>query len=128
VPIYITGLREISGAYGKLERETRLGMRAKAREIAAPVQHTAEALAQAKITRIGRRWFKMRIGVTRTLIYVAPRQRGVKGRGPDPRRRGQQFANLLMDKAMEPALEQNEAKIEHAVDELLDHVIADFNR
>jgi hypothetical protein len=126
VPIYIQGLRETSAAYSKLERDTRAGLRAGLRDVAEPVRRTAEALSQARITRIGRKWWKMRVGVTRTLVYVAPRQRGITGRGPDPRRRPR-FADLLLERAMEPALEQNEAKVERAVDRLLDHVIDDFD-
>jgi hypothetical protein len=125
VPIYIRGLRDVSTAYSKLERDTRAGLRTGLRDIAEPVQHTAEALSQARIARIGRKWWKMRVGVTRTVVYVAPRQRGVNGRG-GPRRRPN-LADLLMDRAMEPALEQNEANVEQAVDRLLDHVIDDFN-
>lgn len=125
MPIYIRGLRETSAAYSKLERETNAGLRGGLRDIAEPVQRTAEALSQARIVRIGRKWWKMRVGVTRTVVYVAPGNRGVR-RHDDPRRR-EKFAGLLMEKAMEPALKQNEAKVERAVDRLLDHVIDDFN-
>jgi hypothetical protein len=125
VPVVVHGLREISAAYAKLERETRLGMRGTLRTAAEPVQHDAEALAQAKITRIGPRWWKMRVGVTRSLVYVAPRTRGVR-RGDDPRGRPN-LAKLLLERAMEPALEQNEGEVVRAVDRFLDHVVADFN-
>jgi hypothetical protein len=126
MPVVVTGLRELSAAYAKLARDTRLGWRKAERDIAEPVQRDAEALAQARITRIGRRWFKMRIGVTRSVVYVAPVQRGVKRKGDQWRRRPN-LADLLMDKAMEPALERNEAKVERAVEALLDKAIADFN-
>lgn len=127
MPIYVHGLREISGAYAKLERDTRAGLRTGLRDVAEPVRRDAEQLAQARIVRIGAKWFKMRVGVTRRVVYVAPRQRGVKKTGERWRRRPN-LADLLMDKAMEPALEQNEAKVEQAVDKVLDRVIADFNR
>lgn len=127
MPTVVYGLREIQGAYAKLERDTRLGMHGTLRDAAEPVQRGAEALSQARITRIGPRWWKMRVGVTRTLVYVAPRQRGIgKGKGADPRRR-RKFGDLLMERAMEPALEQNETQVEQLIDRFLDHVVADFN-
>lgn len=66
-------------------------------------------------------WWRMRVGVTTKLVYVAPVQRGVKVRGRDSRRR-LQFANLLMDRAMEPALERNQEAAVAAVDAALGHL------
>ena len=62
----------------------------------------------------------MRTGITTRLVYVAPVQRGVKGRG-----RGQRpkFGTLLMDRAMEPALEQNQHRIEADFDQMLDRLV-----
>jgi hypothetical protein len=132
VPTVVYGLREISAAYAKLERDTRAGMRKTLSDAAEPVQRSAEQLAQARISRIGNRWWKMRVGVTRTLVYVAPREKGIRGRKDDPRHRGSDtgppsFPGRLMDDAMEPALERNEAKVEQLIGRFLDHVVDDFN-
>ena len=75
----------------------------------------------------------MRVGLTKTTIYVAPRQRGVKVRGPDPRRRGwgtgpPSFADLMMDRAMEPALHRHEHEIVESLDHQLDVICDRFNR
>jgi hypothetical protein len=70
-------------------------------------------------------WSRMRVGVTRNLVYVAPRQKGTRGRGP---RRRPKFADLLMGRAMEPALERNTPGIERHFDQLLDQVADGFNR
>jgi hypothetical protein len=67
----------------------------------------------------------MRVGVTRNLVYVAPRQKGTRGRGP---RRRPNLADLLMSRAMEPALERHTGEIEQRFDELLGHVTDNFNR
>jgi hypothetical protein len=125
--VEVRGLRELQAAFAKADRETRLGLRGALREIAEPVRRDAETLATSSIPRIGPKWSKMRTGVTRKLVYVAPRQRGVKTRGADPRRRPN-LATLLMDRAMEPALESHEPALELAVDHMLDEVANDFNR
>jgi hypothetical protein len=69
----------------------------------------------------------MRVGVTQRLVYVAPRERGVKSRGPDPRGRPK-FATLMEARAMDPALERNEPMIERQVEALFDDLAADWNR
>lgn len=127
MPIYVRGYRELDLAYAKLERQTRTGFRLAMRDVAEPVRRDAESLAQGRISHIGGKWWKMRTGVTRRVVYVAPRQRGVKGTGPDPRRRPE-FAEYMLEKAMEPALNKNEFKITEAVDTVLEHVAMDFNR
>jgi hypothetical protein len=66
----------------------------------------------------------MRIGVTRTLVYVAPRQRGVRGQGP---KRRPNLADLMMSRAMEPALERHAGELEANVERMLDRVADQFN-
>jgi hypothetical protein len=104
----------------------RLGVRAGLRQVAEPVQRGAEELARANISKIGPRWSKMRVGVTRDLVYVAPRQRGTRGGGANPRRRPN-LAPLLMDRAMQPALDQHAGEIEARFEELLDRISDEFN-
>ena len=127
MPIYVTGLRELSADFAKLERETRLAFRASERHVAEPVQRDAQILAVDRIPRIGRRWWRMRIGVSHNVVYVAPVQRGVKTKGRAQLARPN-LANLLLDRAMEPALRQNEAEIERRLDDVLDRVNETFNR
>jgi hypothetical protein len=124
--IKVRGLRELQAAFAHADRESRLGLRHALRDVAEPVRSEAETLATSSIKRLGPKWGKMRVGITRTLVYVAPRQRGVKTRGPDPRRRPN-LATLLMDRAMEPALEHHEPELEQAVELMLDEVADGFN-
>jgi hypothetical protein len=128
VPVAVTGLRELNAAFALADRKTRLGVRAAQRSIADPIKLDAETLAQDEIRRIGLRWWRMRIGVTRTLVYVAPKERGVKSRrAGDPRRRPN-LAGLLMTRAMERALEAHRGELETNVERLLDRIADDFNR
>jgi hypothetical protein len=63
----------------------------------------------------------MRIGIGRSIVYVAPIERGAKSRG-DERKRRPKFGTKLMDEAMEPALERNRAVVETRLDRMLDEV------
>ena len=86
----------------------------------------AEQLGRSEITRITEPWARMRTGVTAKSVYVAPRQRGIKsGRGDDPRRRPK-FADLMMERALAPALERKAGAVEHGIEVMLDHVVEKF--
>jgi hypothetical protein len=135
--VHVKGLRELQQAFALAEREARLFVRAELRHVAEPIRAEAEQLALTSISGMGRnrksaKWGKMRVGVTRTLIYVAPRQRGrLTKQNPDRWGRGYykgDFGGRLMRVAMEPALEHHapdvEARMEHALDRMADH----FNR
>lgn len=122
--VHVKNWRSVNAAFAKADRESRLALKAKQRQLAVPVRITAEGLSRDKITRIGEKWSQMRIGVTRTVVYVAPKQRGAKGDSPRKRRN---LAPLLMERAMEPALEQHRPQIEQEVERVLDWVADDFN-
>jgi hypothetical protein len=134
VPIQVEGLHELQAALAKADRKVRLGVRTGLRQAAEPVQRGAEQLAMSEIRNMSKspRWSKMRVGVTRDLVYVAPRQKGTRGRGPARFRRGQGFAHppfsdILMDRAMQPALDRHIGEVEARLEELLDRISDDFN-
>lgn len=126
--VQVKGLRELQIAFAHADRATRLGLRTELREVAKPVALDAQQLAAQQISGMRRspRWARMRVGVTRRVVYVAPTQRGLKTRGPDSRRRPN-LARLLLDRAMEPALEAHAEQILVATEALLDHVADGFN-
>ena len=125
--VYVRGLSDLSRAFRVIGGEAKAEFRAEERAIAEPVRRDAEALAATKIRRIGPRWPRMRIGANQSVVYVAPRQRGVKTTGRAQLRRPN-LADLLMDRAMEPALEHNIPRIEHDIEALLDRVTERFNQ
>lgn len=128
MPIYVHGFRELSAAFAKVGGDTNREFRASERRIAEPIRRDTETLAHDRIRRMPASplWAKMRTGVTRKLVYVAPRQRGARRQG-DFRRRRPNLADLLMTRAMEPALEKNAANVEREIAALLDRVARDFN-
>ena len=123
MPVVVRGLHELQASLVHADRSLRLGVRGDLRQVAEPVQRGAEQLAAANISRIGPRWSKMRVGITRDLVYVAPRQRGGKGATRRPN-----LGTLLMDRAMQPALDQHISEIEARFEALLDEVSDDFNQ
>lgn len=100
---------------------------------AEPVAHTAEVLAVANIRNMHKslQWRETRIGVRREAVYVVPKQRGVKGRGPDPRRRpfaatktgGPSFGELMLGRAFVPALDVMTPIVEQRVNILIREVL-----
>jgi len=128
VPVVFTGFRELNLAYKGAERDVRLRWRANLRRIAEPTRQDAERSAMSSIRRMpgSPKWSRMRVGVTQRVVYIAPRQRGTRGRGPAGRARPN-LGNLLMDRAMQPALERNEEQIFQNVEQLMDRIAADFN-
>lgn len=104
-------------------------MRNHIRYFATPVARDAEILARATIPNIGVAWAQMRTGATGgkgtvPMVYVAPVQRGTRIRG----KRRPKFADLLLRRAMQPALERNRARILSDIDALLARLERKFNR
>src|SRR4029077_9838771 len=130
-PVRVENLHDLQAGFAKLERDTRLGFRHGLRDVVEPVRAGAEQLAMQNIRRMPHspQWSKMRIGVNRNLVYVAPRQRGLKSKGARAARTQKaqnaatKFAGFLMDRAMEPALEQHAAQVEARLGVLLDRTL-----
>jgi hypothetical protein len=124
--IALRGQRDLLAAVARADNETRRDVHAGMRAIAEPVRRDAETLARQRIPRIGPRWPVMRTGVTRRVVYVAPKQRGLKTRPDDPRRRPN-LAPLLMGQAMQPALDRHAADFERLLEHELDRIADRFN-
>jgi len=124
--IRVEGLRELSRALAEASPQARKELRGVLRDAARPVQRRAQYLAAVEITNLdaGDPWDKARIGITQKEVYVVPRQKGVRGRG---RKRRSRFGELLMEKAYQPALEQNKHEIVRSFDAMLDRIAERIN-
>jgi hypothetical protein len=116
--IRVKGLRELNRAFARADRDIRLGFRGALKDAAEPVRADAESLSRERIANIGDRWSRMRVGITTRVVYVAPREKGVTTRGGAAARRPN-LAGLLMDRAMQPALDQNREQVVRSVERLL---------
>lgn len=124
-PVRVRGLRELNNALARADRDVRNGVRKTLRDVAEPVRADAERLAASEIRNIdgGDPWSRMRTGVTKTLVYVAPKQRSTRG----PKKR-KNLANLLQTRSLDPALERNEDNVNRGFEQMLDTVADRFNR
>lgn len=120
--IRVDGLSELFRAFGQADKALRSDLRDAVAEAASPVRSEAQSLAASQIRNVapGDPWSMMRIGVAGNTAYVAPLERGVKGRQRNRRR--PKFAGLLLGRAMEPALANKRAAVMARFDSLLAEV------
>jgi hypothetical protein len=120
----VIGIDELNRAFTVASREFLRDKRTRLRGLAEPVRADAESMAVSRIPTIGPEWFRMRTGATATASYVAPVKRGTK----IPTRKRRRFAQLLLSRAMEPALTKNAPLIQREFDEMLARMERKFNR
>lgn len=125
--IRVKGLSDLNRALARTSKEVRVGIRKELASVAEPIRSDAESFAGSKIRNLhaGDRWAGMRTGVSIGSIYVVPKPRGVK---KGNKRKRSNLADLLMDRAMQPALDRNAAAAEREVDEMLGRVSKDFSK
>ena len=117
--VAVTGLREFQRACANSDKELKDFLRTGLRALGEPVRKSAQALAGSEISHIGDHWSRMRLGVTAGGgVYVVPFSRG-RGGSKRPN-----LANLLMDKAMQPALDQHTEEVVAGFELLLDRIEA----
>jgi len=122
----VRGLRELNRAFALADATYQRDYHASLRKIAEPVRRDAERLAGDEVRNVhpGDDWAGMRVGITRRLVYVAPQKRGSK-RGTKKR---PNLAPLLMDRAMQPALDSGVGGVTAEFGLLLDHMASVWGR
>lgn len=111
--IRLFGVPELQRAFAEMNRQVQRELKIELRALAEPVRADAARLAAANIGRIGPQWSRMRVGITTRVVYVAPLQRR-HGGSPRPN-----LAPLLMDRAMQLALDRHKGQIVEGLDALL---------
>lgn len=115
-PARVRGLTELVRTFDKFGPRLKKAMRAELAEVAEPVRETAEGLAARSIRNIGPRWSQMRVGVTTRSVYIAPKTRTRRTfKRPN-------FASLLLERAMWPALQGKGNEIRTRVEHLFDRL------
>jgi elongation factor P--beta-lysine ligase len=123
----VEGLRDLHRAFRRADKELIKELRTSLRKVAEPVRVDAEHLALTEIRKMTLPWSVMRVGVTQREVYVAPKLRGVKTRGRDPRRRPNLF-DLLLTRVLEPALAHNQERVVYEVEKMLGSVAQKWER
>lgn len=120
--VEVRGLNELNRTFRQLPADLRREARKDLRSVGEPVKQRAEELAISEISHIGPKWSRMRLAYSarEAALYMAPRQRGGRGRSRP------NLAGLLMDKAMEPALEQNTERVMVLMEAMLGRVARRF--
>ena len=121
--VRVHGLREMNRAFAKADKSLKKDLTKKLKDVAKPVRDTAMILDVQNIRNIGKDWSKMRIGATTNVVYVAPVERGRRST-----RRRPNLAGLLMDRAMQPALDAHSGSIEDELGKMLDEIGRDWGR
>lgn len=118
--VTVSGLRDLQRAFKLADVEEARLLRVTLRTVVEPVRADAERFAVAGISRIGLPWSRMRIGVTQSSVYVAPRERGKFSRR-NPKLRRPKFAPLLLAQEVR-ALDVNRPLVVAGVERMLAEV------
>jgi len=114
---YITkGFHEVEAAFTETAFRVDPVVGKALRQLAKPVQRSAQDLAVANMSNIGTgssSWSRMRVGRKRVEVYVVEKQHS---QGGDPR---SGFLPRIMDTALRPALEMHRGEIHAGVDAAL---------
>lgn len=113
--LVVAGLADMQKAWAVADRETSKELREALKDAARPVAVDAQTFALGRIRNVGQPWSRMRVGVTRRSVYVAPKQRETRVK----RRKRPNLADLLAGRAMQPALNRNIGRVEANVEEAL---------
>lgn len=122
--VRVKGFREVQRAFAFADPALKKRFRSTLIDAASPVERDAELLAHAGIRNIGLEWSRMRTGVTTKSVYVAPRRAGSR----TGRRKRPNLADLMLGRAMFPALSRNEARTLAATEHMLDGLASDWER
>src|SRR5262245_12706581 len=126
-PVVVEGMGDLLRALKYAERDTRLGVRAELRQVAEPVRADEEATAAVFLRNMPRspQWARMRIGVTQKEIYVVPRQKGARGRGP---RQRPSWGRRFDPRVKAPVTARHEPRFEREMEQAMNRIADRFNR
>ncbi len=130
--VHVKGLRELERAFKLADKAEAKMLRTTLKEAGEPVKRAAEGKALSRIRNIkgaGTKvdWSAMRVGSRRSAVYVAPKQKGRAGRTNRGVRR-ENLKDLLLDRAMIPALDERREEVVRNLEHMLDTVGSRWER
>ena len=125
----VKGFRDLNRAFARAPKTLKKEWTAGQRRIAEPTRQLAAIKALTEIRRMPRspQWAEMRVGAPRPWCTSHPRN-GAAGQGRCRRSAVRELADLLMDRAMQPALEANAMQIFREFDGFLAAVGRDWEK
>jgi hypothetical protein len=128
----------IVSGFGQLERDLKAtnpallkAMRVGLMEAVQPIKRDADRLALTDISGMKRAknkpppWSIQKIGQTAREVYMVPTEKGARARR-DSKLRRPNFANLMLGRSYDPALEQNRVQVVNTVDHVIGTVTREF--
>lgn len=120
--VRVEGLRELTRAFGKISKDLSDEVRDELLDAVEPVKERAEQLALSRIRNMPEspQYAEMRTGVSkaRGVVFMVPAWRTRRR----PNRRRPNLGELLLERAMDPALDEKEDEIVRGVERTLDHL------
>jgi hypothetical protein len=116
--VRVEGLSELFRSFEEADRGLGREVKSALEDAGEVVRVAAQDRAASRIHNIGAGWDRMRIGISRDIVYIAPRQRGTR----DPRLKRPKFGRLLVAEAMEPALQENREIVAKEVEDAIDNL------
>lgn len=121
--VRVHGLKELTRDFQKISKSLSKEITKELKDAAEPVRTGAEQKALRDIRNMAAtpRWAAMRIGVSRAQgsVYMVPRARRAGGSGRA------NLKDLLLERAMDPALEENADKVKDNINDVLGHIFDD---
>ncbi len=118
--IRVHGLKELTRDFKKISKDLSKEITRELKDAAEPVRTGAEQLALSSIRNMPRtpRWAVMRIGASaaKGSVYMVPQARRAGGSGRT------NLKGLLLERAMDPALDQNADKVKDNINDVLGHI------
>jgi hypothetical protein len=116
--IRVKGLKELTRDFKKISKDLSKEVTRELKDAAEPVRTGAEQLALGQIRNMTPRWAAMRIGVSAAQgrVYMVPQARRAGGSGRA------NLKGLLLDRAMDPALEQHADEVKDNINDVLGHI------
>jgi hypothetical protein len=127
--IRVENYKAVLQAFGRAEKTLERDFRAELRRAVEPIRSTAELLAGSgaiRNLRAGDPWTKVRTGVTRSVVYIAPRERGRRSTRAGVGRPN--LKPLILDRAYEPALDRHRNDVIKGMNDLLGNVARVWDR
>ncbi len=128
--VYIENLAEIERDFKKAGPLIAKAQNQGLLEGAEPIKREAEQLARDEISGMKRSktkpapWSIQRVGQTIHEVYIAPHERGSKGR--DPRSRRPNFVGVMFGKSYNPALEHGRPMLTRSVENWLGKAVKEI--
>ena len=120
----VEGLSSLQKHFAVIDKELAGDLRDGFRKAAEPVRRDAEALTVQAIGISRVPWHQMRVGVTRTTVYVAPKQRG---RNTPAQRRRRSYRTTVLPRML-TALHANAGRVRQEAERTLNNSIARWGR